>query len=138
MQTLQPLGVAYIGLAAWHVLGITSVVHDELKATIEYLEDRNPLDPCGLHRDRAHATLREPVRQPMQIAGEGSQTAHRLGKLVGPDCGYMHRRPDVDCSSIQVSRGNIPLAVTSLYQTWLALLFSCRLERLGCAKDSNS
>jgi len=58
--------------------------------------------------------LLKPVRQPMQIAGEGSKTAHRLGNLVGPDCGDVHRRADVDCSRIWVCRGNIPLVARLL------------------------
>ncbi|MGO7309800.1 hypothetical protein ACCS91_39375, partial [Rhizobium ruizarguesonis] len=33
-MNLQLLGVANIGLAAWHVLGITGVDHYDLKATL--------------------------------------------------------------------------------------------------------
>ena len=54
MQPLQPLGVADIGLAARHVLGIARIDEDDFEASlVQYLKHRDPVDrwipsrPCA-------------------------------------------------------------------------------------------
>ena len=93
------------------MLGVAGVDQDDLEATlVEDFEGRDPVNTRGLHGHRAHAAVLEPVRQPVQVAGERSKTAHRLGVLIGPDCGHVQRGADVNCGRMGVGWGNIPLA----------------------------
>jgi len=39
--------------------------------------------PSRLHRDRFYLALHQPVCQPVQVAGEGAELAHRLGIPLG-------------------------------------------------------
>jgi len=83
MQSPQPLGVTDVGLAAGDMLGVSRVdQHDFKSALLEELVDRDPVDPSGLHGDRAHAASLEPVRQVLQITSEGPEAAHRLSIAI--------------------------------------------------------
>ncbi len=58
MQALQPLGIADVGLATRHVLGVARVDQNHLEAwLLQDLEHRNPVDPGRLHGDRLDPAL---------------------------------------------------------------------------------
>jgi hypothetical protein len=85
MEPLQPLGIADIGLAARHVLGVTRAdkKHSE-RPCIEKLENRNPVDAGRFHDDGLDAAFRKPVNHPMQIGREGTKAADWLRCAIGP------------------------------------------------------
>ena len=71
MEPLQPLGIADIGLAPRHVLGVTRVdkKHGE-PPFIEKLENRNPVDAGRFHDDRSDVcSLRDFSRALYPLAG---------------------------------------------------------------------
>ena len=110
MQALQPLGVADVGLAARNVLGVAGVDQHHLEpALLEDLVGRDPVDAGGLHDDRLDPALLEPVGEPVQIAGEGAEGAHRLRVTVRTDRRHMHRGADVDRRRIRVDGRHVPL-----------------------------
>src|SRR4051794_12101515 len=79
MEPLQPLRIADIGLASWHVLGIARVDKEHGEAPcIEKLENRYPVDAGRFHDDGLDAAFRKPVNQPMQIGREGTKAADWL------------------------------------------------------------
>ena len=109
MQPLQPLSVADVGLAARDVLGIPSVDEYDLEAAlVQNFEDWNPVDSRGLHSDCAHAAVLEPVRQPVQIARESAEIAHRFGILFRSYRCYVHRSANVDFRCAWVGGRNVP------------------------------
>jgi hypothetical protein len=65
VQPLQPLGVADVGLASGNVLRSAGIEHPYMEfALLEYFEDRDTVDPGGLHNDRLRlATLARTSRQ---------------------------------------------------------------------------
>src|SRR5208283_2328793 len=80
----QPLGVADVGLASRHVLGVAGVDQHHLEsALLKQLVGRYPIDAGGLHRDRSHAATLEPIGQLLQIAGAGPEGAHWLMSRSG-------------------------------------------------------
>ena len=74
MELAQPLAVLNITLAPTHVVQVMSVDQQHFEAALlEYLVQRNPIDPGRFHRHSLHAALRQPVRQSLQVAGEGAE-----------------------------------------------------------------
>jgi hypothetical protein len=94
---LQPFGIADIGLAPWHVLGVARVdQHCGETALLQNLEDWDPVNACTLHGDRRHAALLEPIGDPMQVTGEGTEAAHRLRITIRIDSRHVQSGPNVD------------------------------------------
>ena len=63
MKLAEPFGIADVGFAPRHVLGVTRIDQDDLKSVLlEDLVSRDPIDTRGFHRDTGHATRFEPVR----------------------------------------------------------------------------
>ena len=84
VQSLEPLDIADVGLAARNVLGIAGVDQQHLEAAlIKDLESRDPVDAGGFHDNRLHPAFTEPVGKAVQIAGERAEAAHRLGAQPG-------------------------------------------------------
>src|SRR5580700_1433641 len=52
-------------------------------ALLADLVERDPIDPSRLQRHSLHSALREPVRQPVKLGGEGAEFTHRLGVRSG-------------------------------------------------------
>ena len=84
MQPLQPLGIADVGLAPGHVLGIAGIDQLHVEATlVEDLVGRDPIDAGRLHHDRLDAACREPVGHPADVVRERAEGAHRFGIMIG-------------------------------------------------------
>ena len=115
MQPLQPLGVADVGLAPRHVLGVAGVdQHDCETALLQHLVGRDPVDPGALHRHRPNVALLEPVGHAVQVGGEGAEAAHRFGVAARADGGHMQRGPDVDRGRMGVDGRHRPSLVLPL------------------------
>ena len=54
----------------------------------EQLEERDPMDACGLHRHRLDAAPTQPVRQGVEVRGERAELPHVsvLGIAPRGDC----------------------------------------------------
>ena len=82
----QPLAVLNVALAPAHVVHVTGVDQQHFEAALlEDLVERDPVDPGRFHRYRLDPALRQPVRQPIKLGGEGAELAHRLRVAVGRD-----------------------------------------------------
>lgn len=103
VQVLQPLAVLHIALASGHVLDVAGVDEADLEAAVlQNLEERDPVDPGGLHRHGGDGTGLQPVSQGLEILGEGAEVAHRLWV---PLCGHrrvMNGGTEVDAGGVGV------------------------------------
>jgi hypothetical protein len=105
MQLAQPPGITDIGLAARHVLGVARIHKNNLQPVLlKDLKGRDPIDTGRFHRDRRDATGFEPLRQIVQIMGEGPEGAYRRVGAVRIYRCHVHRRSNVDCSGAWVHR----------------------------------
>src|SRR5580693_5432177 len=80
----QPLGVADVGLASRHVLGVAGVDQHHLEsALLKQFVGRYPIDAGGLHGDRSHTATLEPIgkcfKSPVQVPKERTGTGSRSG-----------------------------------------------------------
>ena len=101
MKVLQPLAIPDIAFAAWYVLHVSCIDEDDLEAArVEDLENGNPVDPGGLHRDVRDATGREPIRQSMQIAGERGKRSHRCRVPIGRHGDKVFSRSAIDAGGV--------------------------------------
>jgi len=106
MQLLEPLRIIDIGLPSGHRLHIPRIDQQDLKpARFEQLEDRNPIDPGGLHRDRGDANRRQPLGQALQIPAERPKAADWLVVALAGDGGHVDRRPPLGAGRGRVDRG---------------------------------
>src|SRR3954468_16675524 len=79
------------------MLGVAGVDQQNLEtALLQDLEHRNPVDPGRLHGDRLDPALLEPVRQTMEIIGEGAERPDRLRGPIRSNRRDMHLRSYVD------------------------------------------
>jgi hypothetical protein len=109
VQTLQPLSIADIGLAARNMFGIARIDQQHLEATLfEDFIDRNPVDPGGFHDDGFDPTALKPVRQPMQIGGKGLERADGLRIAVWPDRGDVKGGANIKGRRVRVNTGHFP------------------------------
>ena len=105
MKLAQPCGIADIGLASRHVLGVTRIDQNDLKpALLENLVGRDPIDPGGFHRDTGHAARFEPVRQIMQVLRECAERTHRHVSAGRVHRSHVHLGSDVDGGGPDVDR----------------------------------
>ena len=64
------------------MLGLTRVHQDHVKAlTAQKLEQRNPVDPRRLHRDRLHPAILQPRGNGLQVARIRAELPHARGKF---------------------------------------------------------
>ena len=91
MELAQPRGIADIGFAPRHILGVTRIDENDLKpALLKDLIGRDPINPGGFHRDAGHAARFEPVRQIMQVLCECAECAHRCVSAGRVHRGHVH------------------------------------------------
>src|SRR5581483_9098760 len=64
---------------------------------------RDPIDARRLHRNRRDPYTAQPVRQPMQVAGEATKRTHGLFIPARWDGNDVERRADVDASRVPVN-----------------------------------
>jgi len=106
MQPLQPLRIIDVTLAARHRTGLPSIGNDDLNAAaLQHLEHRHPVDAGGLHGHGLDAQRYEPVRHPLNIAGEGLERLHRLVAQLGRHANNVEPRADVDTGSTVMDDG---------------------------------
>lgn len=111
MQLAQPTGVADIGLAARHILGVARIHEDHIEPMpLENFEGRDPIDPSGVHGDVCHATGFEPIGQIMQILGECAKRKHRRVTGIGINRRHVHCRSDVDGGRRRVDHLQVRMA----------------------------
>ena len=72
------------------------------RAIDQDLEDGNPIDAGGFHRDVRDATRREPVRQPVKTSGEGREGLDRRGIAIRWDGDEMLGGSAVDSGGVRV------------------------------------
>ena len=138
MQLAQPTGVADIGLSPGHILGIAGVDKNNLQPVLlKDLKGRDPIDAGGFHRHRRDPTGFEPLRQIVQIMGEGPKSAYRRVREVRVHSCHMHLRSDVDCSGIWIERFEL-CAVARRHFGHDASLRSVAAEGLDHANPSSS
>ena len=104
-------------------------------ALVENLEDWNPVDSRGLHSDRANAAVLKPVRQPVQIASERAETAHRFGILFRSHRCYVHRSANVNSRCALVGGRNVPPGAGRLWSGHATS--SCINGGAGLCKEIN-
>jgi hypothetical protein len=82
-------------------------VHEEHleSASLEDLEDRNPIHPGGLHGDGGNPDRLEPIGQAMEITAEGPKRANRLLVAIGRDRDDMKGGADIEAGGIGVNGG---------------------------------
>ena len=101
VEILQPLAVLHVGLAAGQVFAVARVDEADVQPRrLEDLEERDPIDAGGLHRDGGDATFLEPVAHGVQVLGEGGEGTHRAGARSG-------RNRDVDFARAEVNAGGV-------------------------------
>ena len=106
VQVPEPFAVGDIALAAGDVLDVARVDEDHLEAArLEDLEDRDPVDAGGFHRHVGDATRGQPVRQPMEIAGEGRKRLDRGGIAIGGHGDEVFGRPAIDPGGVRMDAG---------------------------------
>ena len=99
MQLLDPLAIEHIGFAPGHVLQMAGIHQKGFQAAgLQDFKNRNPVDARGFHRHRVHATGDEPIRQGVEIRGEGAKHPYILYRLGRGDT-----NPNLACANIQSS-----------------------------------
>ena len=103
VEVLQPLAILDVTLASRHVLDVAGVDETHLEAAVlEDLEERDPVDPGGLHRHRSDGAGLEPIRQGLEIPGEGPEVADRLRVAFRGHRHVMDGGSKVDAGGIRV------------------------------------
>jgi len=90
VQTLQPLCVAHVALAAGHMFGISRIHQNHGEAALlQDFEDGDPVNAGGLHGNCGDPALLEPVGKTVQVSCEGAETADRFRIAVRPNSCYV-------------------------------------------------
>ena len=139
MQTLQPLGVAHVRLAARHLLDLTGIDHHHREAALgEDLVERDPVDPGRLQGHGGDPALLKPVGEALQVAREGAEGTHRFGIAAGRDGRHMHPGADVNGGRVGVDWGEIPPQAGRRLARHGRLLLGDINGGRGCARSSHS
>ena len=105
VQLLEPLRVIDVRLPPRHLLHVAGIdQHDLEPASLEDLEDGNPVDTGGLHRDGCDADGLQPVGERVQVTTEGAEGPDRCRVTVRPDRDDVVRRPDIDAGGVRIDR----------------------------------
>lgn len=103
VQLLQPLAVLDVALSRGDVLDVARVDEPHLEsASLQDLEQGDPVDAGGLHRHRVDAAALEPVGELMEVGGEAAKAAHRLRITVLGYGDVVLLRADVDAGGVEV------------------------------------
>lgn len=86
----------------------------------QQFKQRNPVNPGGFHGHRVYPVLHQPIRQGLQVWGEGAKTAHRVLSPIrrdgGPDFPAANVYPGGvgmhDAQRVQLGRGFISFTLT--------------------------
>jgi hypothetical protein len=103
VELLDPLAVEDVSLAARDVLHAAGIDEADLEvAFFEDLEEGDPVDAGGLHGDGGHAAGGEPVRQRVEVGGEGFEFSNvlALGIGAGWDGDEVRVGADVDAGGV--------------------------------------
>ncbi len=101
MELLKPLAVAHVGLSAGHILDVTRIDQVDNEAPLfKNLEQRDPIHAGGLHRDRVHLTVLQPLRKGQVVLGEAAETSDRLLITVGGHRHPVFFRTDIDAGGV--------------------------------------
>ena len=100
-QIADPVAILPVGLAAWHVLDVTSVAHHHLEIVLQHRIDRLPIDAGALHRYQRAAIVLQPIPQVLEIRQRRAEGAHLLARFrscgtevqAGHDRCLMHIQP---------------------------------------------
>lgn len=99
----NPLTVRHVALPARHILDVAGIHRIHLKATgLEDLEDGNPVDAGGFHGHARNAAGREPIGQPLQIAGERRKGLDRIGVAIGRHRDDLFAGAAIDAGGVRV------------------------------------
>jgi hypothetical protein len=96
-----PFAVLDVALAPGEVARVGAVEEGDVEAgLLERIEERQPVDPGGFHRDTLDLVGLQIGAERVQIRGEGGEVAHRLAGrgdevLFGPDINGGDAREDV-------------------------------------------
>ena len=103
VQLLDPLAIQDVALASRHVLQPAGLDQLHLETPpFQQLEQGDPIDPGGLHGDRRHAALRQPVGDGLQVRGEGAEGPYGLRVASLRNTDEMHGGPNVDACGVEV------------------------------------
>jgi hypothetical protein len=103
VELLDPSAVEHVGLTAGDVLHTAGVDEADVEAAFfEDLEEGDPVDAGRLHGDGRHAAGGEPVRQGVEVGGEGFEFSDvlALGIGAGWDGDEVRVGADVDASGV--------------------------------------
>jgi hypothetical protein len=101
MEVTEPLAVLDVGLAAREVLAVAGIDQADLEAgRLEDLEEGDPIDAGGLHRDGGDTTGLQPVPKGVEVFGEGGKAAY--GIRVG-----FRSDGDIDAPCADVDAGGV-------------------------------
>ena len=105
LQLAQPSGVADIGFASWHILGIAGIHEDDLEAMrLKDLEGRDPVNTGRLHCYAGDTTRSEPVGEIVKVLGERAEGAHRHSVAVGVHSRHVHGRANINRGRIGIDQ----------------------------------
>jgi hypothetical protein len=68
------------------------------------LEQGNPINARGFHRDAGDAAGLEPIGQGFQVSGEGAKLPNRTLGTSGGDAGPMFAGTNIDASGMDIDR----------------------------------
>lgn len=109
VQTLQPLRVADVGLAARYVLRVPGVDHHHLESALfEDFENRDPVDACRFHDDCLDPAIGEPVRQPVKVIGKGPERPDRFHVAIRTHGRDVYGGANVDRRRGRMNSAEIP------------------------------
>jgi hypothetical protein len=98
---LDPLTVEDIALASWDAFNGLSTDQAAVEATcFQLLEQWNPIDTRGFHRDRLDATVDKPVRQCLEISSVRTKRPHDLLVITVGHAGHDLMGANVDTRSV--------------------------------------
>ena len=107
VEILQPLTIAYISFAAWHIFHVTCVHQtDSESAVLQNLKQRDPENACGLHSHALHTASTEPIDKAIQIIRECRKAADRLRIAIRRDRYIYFVRAYVDAGCVGLQHSN--------------------------------
>ena len=83
--------------AVWQSDGVKKDFHT---SRFQNLEEGNPIDSGGLHRHRLNASALQPIGEPLEIFGEGLETANGFWVVIG-------RKGHIDLPGANVDAGGV-------------------------------
>ena len=124
VETLEPLAVGDIALAARHVLHMAGIYELYLESVLfKDLVAGNPVDPGGLHGDGGDTAFFQPPGHGVEIGREATEAAYRLLIPVFGHGDPMLPGADIDARGVLVDHGEGTGAGLLLWWTLSPALF---------------